>query len=92
MELSTIPGWQITALDQSLVALGISHGRLLQVGTSAQQAAVSHQQGKLSGSPIESNSMDAVLAFNVLEQIPDLKASLVEVRYSASPSNNDLGV
>ena len=76
MELATNPGWNILAVDRAAAT----------VEAARQHAKANLDNGQLEVKqadhthlPAESDSLDVVLAFNVFQQIPDLKAAFQEV-------------
>jgi Methyltransferase domain len=74
-----VPGWAVTALDASQPALDAARHQLDVIGTEQQRMQLHFIQGNMTALPVPDKSVHVVLAFNVLEQIPDVPAALREV-------------
>jgi ubiquinone/menaquinone biosynthesis C-methylase UbiE len=81
MELSAIPGWHVVALDRSAVCVSTAEDRLRRHGSVQQRQQSSFWKGSLHETALESASVDVVVAYNVLDQVEDLRAALKEVRW-----------
>jgi hypothetical protein len=89
MELTAIPGWNVIAMDQSLVAVQTAHARMDSHGSHVQRAYSSFRKARISQTNLPSASVDVVLAFNVLSQVPDLRAALQEVQLHSMHGEDD---
>lgn len=79
VELSSVPNWHVIALDRSKVALHVAEQHLKRSVPQAQQDAVQFKEADLTRTGLAARSVDVVVAYNVLEVVPNLRAALKEV-------------
>ena len=80
IKLLTTTAWAITTLDTFPRDLVLSWRKTGGLDDAvAQRLHTSYVQGTLQQTSLPANSMDVVLAFNVLHQVADLRPALAEV-------------
>jgi ubiquinone/menaquinone biosynthesis C-methylase UbiE len=78
--LAATPGWQLVAVDQAGETLKVASHAKSERGQTLQDMNVQFIHANITRLPLEEGSVDAVLLFNVLEEMPSLRAVFREVR------------
>lgn len=74
-----VPDWSVVAVDQAQRSLDVAKAAFEATKVKHPSASATFVHAPIERLPLEDASIDAVLLFNVLEEMPDMRAAFREV-------------
>eukprot|EP00892_Ulva_mutabilis_P009704 jgi/Ulvmu1/7105/UM034_0011.1 len=84
-EVALVPGWSVIAIDQAKASLDVARAAFKRLAHKHPTANATFLHAPIDRLPLADASVDAVLLFSVLEEMPDLRAAFREVRRVLRP-------
>lgn len=78
-EIAAVPGWSIIAVDQAKASLDVAKAAYEAVKPNLPSSNATFLHAPIDRLPLADASVDVVLLFSVLEEMPDLRAAFREV-------------